>query len=133
ASAITGGKPVKTMWLTWRYTLSAFLVPFIFVLSDPGIGLMFEGGVLTVVLAFVTSVVAVVALAVATGAWLYGPVGPAVRILFAVGAVALLVMEPLSIAVGVVAVALGSLLHYALPGRKREAVLTRRVGNGPAR
>ena len=42
ASAITGGKPIKTMWLTWRYTLSAFLVPFIFVLSDDGVGLLLQ-------------------------------------------------------------------------------------------
>src|SRR5699024_1651324 len=115
ASAITGGKPVKTMWLTWRYTLSAFLVPFIFVLSDAGIGLMFEGGLGTVALAFVTSVIAVASLAVATGAWLYGPVGPVVRVLFGIGAIALLVMEPLSMIVGVIAVALGLFLHLVLP------------------
>src|SRR3712207_9550302 len=36
AAAITGGKPVKTMWLTWKYTLPAFLLPFIFLLSPRG-------------------------------------------------------------------------------------------------
>ena len=51
AAAITGGKPVKTMWLTWKYTLPAFLVPFVFVLSPNGVGLLFEGGVGTVVIA----------------------------------------------------------------------------------
>ena len=38
ASAITGGKPIKTMWLTWRDTLPAFLVPFVFVLAPGGRG-----------------------------------------------------------------------------------------------
>src|SRR5215217_4388154 len=33
AAAITGGNPFRTMMLTWRYTLPAFLVPFAFVLS----------------------------------------------------------------------------------------------------
>ena len=32
AAAITGGNPFKTMMLTWKYTLPAFLVPLAFVL-----------------------------------------------------------------------------------------------------
>ena len=38
AAAITGGKAVKTMWLTLKYTLPAFLVPFVFVLAPAGRG-----------------------------------------------------------------------------------------------
>lgn len=119
ASAITGGKPVKTMWLTWRYTLSAFLVPFIFVLSDPGIGLLLQGGWQTVLLAVVVSFTAVAALAVATGAWLLGPAGWAERILFGVGAIALLVMEPIYMGIGAVAVVAGLLIHLAGHRRRR--------------
>ncbi len=59
AAAITGGKPVKTMWLTWKYTLPAFLVPFIFVLSERGVGPAARGHVDQVAIAFVTSVFAV--------------------------------------------------------------------------
>ncbi|SDL39425.1 TRAP transporter, 4TM/12TM fusion protein [Modicisalibacter muralis] len=117
ASAITGGKPVKTMWLTWRYTLSAFLVPFIFVLSGPGIGLLMQGGVQTVLLAMVVSFTAVAALAVATGAWLIGPAGWTERILCGIGAIALLVMEPIFMGIGAVAVVAGLLVHLA--GRRR--------------
>jgi TRAP transporter 4TM/12TM fusion protein len=119
ASAITGGKPVKTMWLTWRYTLSAFLVPFIFVLSEPGIGLLLQGGWQPVLLASITSVVAVSALAVATGAWLLGPAGWPERILLGIGAIALLVMEPIFMAVGAGAIALGLVVH--LIGRRRRS------------
>ena len=119
ASAITGGKPVQTMWLTWRYTLSAFLVPFIFVLSEPGIGLLLQGGWQIVLLAFAISVVAVFALAVATGGWLLGPAGWAERILFAIGAIALLVMEPIYMGVGATAILGGLLVHLA--GRRRRA------------
>ncbi|MEO3435034.1 TRAP transporter fused permease subunit [Inquilinus sp. CAU 1745] len=126
ASAITGGKPVKTMWLTWRYTLSAFLVPFIIVLSDPGIGLLFQGGWQVVLLSFVISVIAVSALAVATGAWLLGPAGWAERILFGIGAVALLVMEPIFIGVGAAAIVIGFLIHIV--GRRRHASPASREG-----
>ena len=38
AAAITGGNPFKTMMLTWKYTLPAFLVPFAFTLTPEGIG-----------------------------------------------------------------------------------------------
>ncbi len=121
ASAITGGKPVKTMWLTWRYTLPAFLVPFVFVLSDPGLGLLLDGGIGSILLALVTSAVAVAALAVVTGAWLLGPAAWPERALFAVGALALLVMEPLTIGVGLACVAAGLLVH----------MFTRRRQHGP--
>jgi TRAP-type uncharacterized transport system fused permease subunit len=107
ASAITGGKPVKTMWLTWKYTLPAFLVPFLFVLSGSGLGLMLQGGLGNIVIAVATSTLAVAALAVVTGAWLVGPAGWPERVLFGVGALALLVMSPVGIAVGLVAIALG--------------------------
>lgn len=117
ASAITGGKPVKTMWLTWKYTLPAFLVPFIFVLSERGIGLLLEGGVVTVLIAAVTSAVAVAAFAVVTGSWLLGPAHLPERAVFAVAALALLVMEPVFIGIGVVAIVVGVLLHLA--GRRR--------------
>ena len=111
ASAITGGKPVRTMWLTWRYTLPAFLVPFVFVLSDPGLGLLLDGGIGSILLALVTSAVAVAALAVVTGAWLLGPAAWPERALFAVGALALLVMEPLTIGVGLACVVAGLAVH----------------------
>lgn len=119
AAAITGGKPVKTMWLTWKYTLPAFLVPFVFVLSAPGVGLLMQGGAGTILLALATSALAVAALAVVTGAWLLGPARVPERAAFAVAALALLVMEPLTIAVGLGAIVLGVVVH--LVGRRRHA------------
>jgi TRAP-type uncharacterized transport system fused permease subunit len=117
AAAITGGKPVKTMWLTWKYTLPAFLVPFIFVLSENGVGLLFEGGWDTILIAFTTSVFAVAALAVVTGAWLIGPAKIPERLLFAVAAIALLVMTPLFISIGAAFIVAGVVVH--LIGRRK--------------
>jgi TRAP transporter 4TM/12TM fusion protein len=42
AAAITGGDPYKTTLQAWKYTLPAFLVPFVFVLDPQGIGLLLE-------------------------------------------------------------------------------------------
>ena len=119
AAAITGGKPVRTMWLTWKYTLPAFLVPFVFVLAPQGEGLLLEGDLLTIVIACFSGALAVAALAVVTGAWVLGPATWPERVLFGIGALALLVTEPLWIGFGVVAMAAGFGLH--LMRRRREA------------
>jgi TRAP-type uncharacterized transport system fused permease subunit len=42
AAAITGGDPYKTTMQAWKYTLPAFLVPFVFVLDPQGIGLLLK-------------------------------------------------------------------------------------------
>ncbi|SDI72215.1 TRAP transporter, 4TM/12TM fusion protein [Arthrobacter subterraneus] len=112
ASAITGGKPIPTMWLTWRYTLSAFLVPFIFVLSGPGVGLLMQGGVGTVLLALVVSAITVASLAVAFGGWIAGPANWLERTLIGLGSLPLLVMEPMYMMIGGSMVALGLALHF---------------------
>jgi TRAP-type uncharacterized transport system fused permease subunit len=105
--------------LTWKYTLPAFLVPFIFVLSPRGVGLLFEGGAETVAIAFVTSVFAVASLAVVTGAWLFGPARIPERLLFLVAAIALLVMTPTFIAVGAAFLVAGVLVHLVSRRRGR--------------
>jgi TRAP transporter 4TM/12TM fusion protein len=42
AAAITGGDPYKTTLHAWKYTLPAFLVPFVFVLDPQGLGLLLK-------------------------------------------------------------------------------------------
>ena len=42
ASAITGGDPYLTTLQAWKYTLPAFLVPFVFILDPLGIGLLMK-------------------------------------------------------------------------------------------
>lgn len=42
AAAITGGDPYRTTMQAWKYTLPAFLVPFVFVLDPLGIGLLMK-------------------------------------------------------------------------------------------
>jgi TRAP-type uncharacterized transport system fused permease subunit len=40
AAAITGGDPYRTTLQAWKYTMPAFLVPFVFVLDPAGVGLL---------------------------------------------------------------------------------------------
>jgi TRAP-type uncharacterized transport system fused permease subunit len=43
AAAITGGDPYRTTMQSWKYTMPAFLVPFMFVLDPSGLGLLLMG------------------------------------------------------------------------------------------
>ncbi|HXZ54548.1 MAG TPA: TRAP transporter fused permease subunit [Burkholderiales bacterium] len=47
AAAITRGDPYRTTLQSWKYTLPAFLVPFMFVLDPSGTGLLLTGSIKT--------------------------------------------------------------------------------------
>jgi TRAP-type uncharacterized transport system fused permease subunit len=84
AAALTGGQPFRTMMLTWKYSLPAFLVPIAFTVDPAGMGLLFGGSWTDVVLTTLTALVGTAALAAAlTGAWGFG--APHVRALLTVG------------------------------------------------
>ena len=70
AAAITGANPFRTMMLTWKYTLPAFLVPFAFTLSPEGLGVLLQTPVVDVVRTVGTAAVGVSALAMGLGGWL---------------------------------------------------------------
>ncbi|WP_245512863.1 TRAP transporter permease [Enterovirga rhinocerotis] len=73
AAAITGGDPYKTTLQSWKYTLPAFLVPFVFVLDPDGIGLLMkipkDGSVWTIVWITLKTSLGLLALAAAAQGW----------------------------------------------------------------
>src|SRR5215467_4145680 len=73
AAAITGGDPYKTTLQAWKYTLPAFLVPFVFVLDPQGIGLLLklpkDGSWIDIVLVTAKSALGLAALAAAAQGW----------------------------------------------------------------
>lgn len=73
AAAITRGNPFRTMMLTWKYTLPAFLVPFAFTLTPEGSALLLLAPALPVLWTFVTAAIGVGAFAAAFGGWIFGP------------------------------------------------------------
>src|SRR5712672_1985317 len=73
AAAITGGDPYKTTLQAWKYTLPAFLVPFVFVLDPQGIGLLMKippgGSWVDVVVITLKTAAGLAALAAAAQNW----------------------------------------------------------------
>ena len=73
AAAITGGDPYKTTLQAWKYTLPAFLVPFVFVLDPQGIGLLLQvpknGSAIDIVLITLKTGLGLAALASAAQGW----------------------------------------------------------------
>ncbi len=73
AAAITGGDPYRTTLQAWKYTLPAFLVPFVFVLDPIGVGLLMTipkgGSVLDIVLITAKTAAGLLALAAAAQDW----------------------------------------------------------------
>ncbi len=105
AAAITGGDPYKTTLQSWKYTLPAFIVPFIFVLDPLGVGVLLKlpkgaswvdvAGVIT--LAFATMAV----LAAAAQGWLLKRTTLIERLLLIVAGTMMLVPQPLWDAIGI--------------------------------
>lgn len=80
AAAITGGDPYRTTLQCWKYTLPAFVVPFMFVLEPAGIGLLLKGAPGETVLTVVTAALGIAALAAGVQNWIRQPLHPAERL-----------------------------------------------------
>jgi TRAP transporter 4TM/12TM fusion protein len=88
AAAITGGDPYKTTLQSWKYTMPAFLVPFVFVLAPDGVGLLLNipkgGSWLDIVWITFTTAVGIAALAATTQNWIWARTSVAERVLLLV-------------------------------------------------
>jgi TRAP transporter 4TM/12TM fusion protein len=104
AAAITGGDPYKTTLQCWKYTVPAFLVPFMFVLDPSGQGLLLMGSTKALAAAnwwsiaevTLTAAVGITALAAGFQGWALIKANPIERWMFIIAGVAL--VYPTSIA-----------------------------------
>jgi TRAP-type uncharacterized transport system fused permease subunit len=131
ASAICGGKPFATMMQAWKYTLPAFLVPFMFCLTPEGMYLLMltpEGklpdtfghwmGVLAVL---TTSSYAMVGLVVGATGYALKPANTTERILAVIGGCLLLAADVKFDIAGTVILTAALAMHWL---RVREKVAT---------
>jgi TRAP-type uncharacterized transport system fused permease subunit len=101
AAAITGGDPYKTTLQSWKYTLPAFLVPFMFVLDPAGQGILLKGNWQDIALSSGTAMIGIVALAGGAQGWLLKKTNLLERLLLIAAGLALVYPQPLADAIGV--------------------------------
>jgi TRAP transporter 4TM/12TM fusion protein len=112
ASAITGGNPFRTMMVTWKYTLPAFIVPFMFTINrDNGIQLLAIGDPARVILSTATACLAIVALVLGVGGWIIRPASWLERALLIPAAGFLLYTGPVQDLLGIALLAAAVGLH----------------------
>lgn len=120
ASAITGGDPYKTTMQCWKYTIPAFLVPFIFVLDPSGQSLLLMGSTKALATAdwwmiarvTVTAAAGIFAIAVGFQGWLRVKATMAERVMLIVAGFALVYPGPISNTIGFVLVFTALALHW---------------------
>ena len=104
AAAITGGDPYRTTLQSWKYTLPAFVVPFVFVLDPAGVALLLkvppDASWLHVGWIAFTAIVGIAALAAGVQKWLLRACHRVERWLLVICGLLLIYPAPLADAIG---------------------------------
>jgi TRAP transporter 4TM/12TM fusion protein len=120
AAAITGGNPYKTTMQAWKYTLPAFVVPFVFVLDPAGVGLLLkappEGSWAMVIWIAFTACLGIAALAVGVQRWLLRRLSIVEQWVMIVCGLALIYPAPAADLTGLIGIA--AVLAWQWLGRK---------------
>ena len=119
ASAITGGDPYKTTMQCWKYTIPAFLVPFMFVLDPGGQGLLLMGSTKALATAnwwsiagiTLTAVAGIFALAIGFQGWLLDKLNTVERTLLIAAGFALVYPDSVSMAMGFSLALIALIMH----------------------
>jgi len=109
AAALTGGNPYKTTMYAWKYTLPAFIVPFMFTLDPKGIGILLKGPVIDVIWTTTTAFIGIAALAGGVENWFLRKATLYERTMLLAAGLLLVYPKPLLdfIGLGLMAVAIG--------------------------
>ena len=91
AAALTGGNPLRTTMLSWKYTAPAFIVPFAFTIDPRGLGLLLQASAGAVAWSLLTASLGVLAIAVSAAGWIRRAASPVERGLAATAAALLFV------------------------------------------
>ena len=123
AAAITGGDPYRTTLQSWKYTLPAFVVPFVFVLDPAGVALLLKtppaGSYLEVIWIAFTACIGIAALACGVQKWMLRQCNAFERWTLIVCGILLVYPAPAADAIGLAGVVAIGLLQWF---RRRPAI-----------
>ena len=119
AAAITGARQVPTIWLTWKYTLPAFVFPFAFTLGPRGLGLLMQGPLTQILSSITLAALGVIALASGLGGWMRLAASWPERVLAVAGGLLLFSPARLPALAGAALFATAIGIHVARTSRSR--------------
>ena len=126
AAALTGGNPYKTTMYAWKYTLPAFIVPFMFTVDPKGIGILLKGPVVDVIWTTFTAFVGIAALAGGVENWFLKKTTFYERIMLIVAGLALVYPEPLYDIIGFGLMAVVVILQKLRKGEEQPSFISAR-------
>jgi TRAP transporter 4TM/12TM fusion protein len=112
AAAVTGGSPLRTTMLSWKYTAPAFVVPFAFTIDPRGLGLLLQAPASDVAWSVVTAILGVVAIVVSAMGWIRRAASTLERIVAGVAAVLLFVPSVTGPLIGATLLVLVVAVHW---------------------
>ena len=124
AAAICKGNPYKTTLYAWKYTLPAFLVPFMFTIHPNGVAILLKGSVLDISTTFITALLGVLALAGGVDNWFFKKTTLLERALLIIAGLTLMYPAGWADLVGIVLLGVTVLLQKL---RKEKAGIKREV------
>jgi TRAP-type uncharacterized transport system fused permease subunit len=101
AAAITGGDPYRTTLQSWKYTLPAFLVPFMFVLDPAGQGILLKGSWQDIAVSSGTAMIGIAALAGGAQGWFLKQTNIVERLFLIIAGVALVYPHVVADGIGI--------------------------------
>jgi len=95
AAALTKGNPYKTTMYAWKYTLPAFIVPFMFTLDPRGVGILLKGPAMDIIWTTITAFLGIAALAGGVENWFFKKTTLYERVMLLIGGLLLVYPIPL--------------------------------------
>jgi TRAP transporter 4TM/12TM fusion protein len=117
AAAITGGNPYRTTLHAWKYTLPAFIVPFMFTVDPRGVGILLKGPVGPMAWTIITGFFGITAIAASVENYFLRPTGIIQRLMLLAAGLLMVLNVPAFDAVGISLMAAVALFQKIFPQR----------------
>jgi TRAP transporter 4TM/12TM fusion protein len=117
AAAITGGNPYRTTLYAWKYTLPAFIVPFMFAVDPRGVGILLRGPLELMAWTIFTGFLGITAIAAAVENYFLRPTRVGERLLLLVAGLLMILSIPVCDAVGIGLMVSVALVQKIFPRR----------------
>jgi TRAP transporter 4TM/12TM fusion protein len=118
AAAITGGNPYRTTLYAWKYTLPAFIVPFMFTVDPRGVGILLQGPLEPMAWTIITGFLGITAIAAGVQNYFFRPTRIGERLLLLSAGLLLILNVTVCDAAGIGLMAAVALFQKLFPKRQ---------------